>query len=338
MVMRSVVTSLDGDPLDLEERPTPRAVNPYDVVVRIAAAGVCRTDLHLLTGEMESPLPLVLGHENAGYVHDVGSGVTTVAVGDAVICFPFVSDGLSVQERAGLDIDAPGRTTPGITVDGGYAEFLLSNERSMLKVPATADLAQLATLTDAGLAAYRACKKAVALVRPGDTVMIFGVGGLGHLAVQIVKAISPARVVAIDTNPAARAFALECHADVAVSPDDVADALPHGARACLDFVGVDATARLGIESLSFGGAYFAVGVGGSVNATLADIVTGERRIEGVYVGTYTDLMEVSELAISGKITPRVVRYPLTEANAALRDLASSSFLGRAVLEPLQEQH
>jgi NAD+-dependent secondary alcohol dehydrogenase Adh1 len=333
MVMKSVVTSLEGSPLDLEERPTPRAVNPTDVVVRVTAAGVCRTDLHLLTGEMTPPLPLILGHENAGYVHEIGPGVTTVAVGDPVICFPFISDGLSAQERAGLDTDAPGRTTPGITVDGGYAEYLSTNERSMLKVPPTADLAQLATLTDAGLAAYRACKKAAALVRPGDTVMIFGVGGLGHLAVQIVKAISPARVVAIDTNPAARKFALECNADVAVSPDEVKGAVPNGARACLDFVGVDATAKLGIESLAFGGAYFAVGVGGSVNTSLSDIVTGERRIEGVYVGTYSDLMEVSELAISGKITPRVVRYPLDAANQALRDLASSSFLGRAVLEP-----
>lgn len=333
MVMKSVVTSLEGAPLNLEERPTPRVVNPTDVVVHIAAAGVCRTDLHLLTGEMVPPLPLILGHENAGYVHEIGSGVTTVAVGDPVICFPFISDGLSAQERAGLDTDAPGRTTPGITVDGGYAEYLLTNERSMLKVSPSADLAQLATLTDAGLAAYRACKKAAAIVRPGDTVMIFGVGGLGHLAVQIVKAISPARVVAIDTNPAARAFALECNADVAVSPDEVTSALPHGARACLDFVGLDATAKLGIDSLAFGGAYFAVGVGGSVNASLSDIVTGERRIEGVYVGTYTDLMEVSELAISGKITPRVVRYSLDAANQALRDLASSSFLGRAVLEP-----
>jgi NAD+-dependent secondary alcohol dehydrogenase Adh1 len=335
MVMKSIVTSLDGSPLELEEVATPRAVNPTDVVVRITAAGVCRTDLHLLTGEMESPLPLILGHENAGYVHEIGSGVTTIAVGDPVICFPFISDGLSVQERAGLDTDAPGRTTPGINVNGGYAEFLLTNERSMLKVPVSADLAQLATLTDAGLAAYRACTKAAEMVRPGDTVMIVGVGGLGHLAVQIVKAISPARIVAVDTNPAARSFALECRADVAVSPDQVSAVLPQGVRACLDFVGLDMTAKLGVESLSFGGAYFAVGVGGSINTSLADIVTGERRIEGVYVGTYTDLVEVSELTISGKITPRVVRYSLSRANTALRDLSRSSFLGRAVLVPEQ---
>lgn len=333
MVMRSVAQGLDGSPLVLEEREAPHAVGPFDVVVRIAAAGVCRTDLHLLTGEMDAPLPLVLGHENAGFVHEVGSGVTTVAVGDAVICFPFVSDGLSIQERAGLDTDAPGRTTPGITVDGGYAEFMLSNERSMLKVPAGSDLAQLATLTDAGLAAYRACKKAAALVRPGDTVVVLGVGGLGHIAVQAVRAISPGRVVAVDTNPAARALALECGADAAFAPDELPRALSGGARTCLDFVGADATARLGVGSLAFGGAYFAVGVGGSITSTLSDLVVGERRIEGVYVGTYTDLLEVSELTTSGRISPRIVRYPLEAANDALRDLANSSLLGRAVLEP-----
>ena len=334
MVMRTVVSGLAGSPLVLEERDTPRASAPFDVVVRVAAAGVCRTDLHLLTGEMDAPLPLILGHENAGVVHEVGSSVTTVAVGDSVICFPFVSDGLSAQERAGLDTDAPGRATPGITVDGGYADYLLTNERSMLKVPTNSDLAPLATLTDAGLAAYRACKKAAALVRPGDTVVIFGVGGLGHIAVQTIRALSPARVVAVDTNPAARTLARDCGADESVAPDDLHRAVPRGARACLDFVGADVTARRGIETLAFGGAYFAVGVGGTITASLSDVVVGERRIEGVYVGTYTDLVEVAELATSGRLAPRVVRYPLEAANDALRDLASSSFLGRAVLEPM----
>jgi len=333
MVLKSVSKDLDGGPLVPEERAIPRATGAFDVVVRIGAAGVCRTDLHLVTGEMEPPLPLVLGHENAGWVHEIGAAVTTVAVGDAVICFPFVSSGLSEQERAGLDTDAPDRATPGISVDGGYAEFMLSNERSMLKVPAGADLAQLATLTDAGLAAYRACKKAAALVRPGDDVVVFGVGGLGHIAVQAMAAISAARIVAVDTNPAARALAVECGASEAVAPDELRRALPRGARACLDFVGADSTASLGTGVLAFGGAYFAVGVGGSVSLPLSDVVVGERRIEGVYVGTYTELLEVSQLAISGRIAPRIVRYPLSEANTALRDLAHSAFLGRAVLEP-----
>jgi NAD+-dependent secondary alcohol dehydrogenase Adh1 len=333
MVMRAVSPTLPDTPLALEDLPRPRADGPFDVVVRVAAAGVCRTDIHLATGELPSPVPIVLGHENAGWVHEVGSEVTRVAVGDAVICYPFVSDGLSVPERAGLDTCAPGRRTPGITVDGGYAEYLLTNERSMLPVRPDADLAALAVLTDAGLAAYRACKRAASLLRPGDTAVVFGAGGLGHLAIQIVRALSPAVIVAVDTNPAARELALACGADQAVAPDDLRASVPGGAHAVLDFVGVDATAASGIAALDFGGTYIAVGVGGAVTLPLTELVEGEKHIEGVYVGTYTDLLEVTELALAGRVTPHVVRYPLEAANEALHDLAAGRVLGRAVLTP-----
>ena len=333
MTMRAVGTPVSRVPLTLDEVPTPSAVEPGDVVVRIAAAGVCRTDLHLMTGEMAGPVPLVLGHENAGWVHEVGSGVTTVAVGDPVLCFPFITGGLSRAERSGLETADPDRRTPGITVDGGYGEYLLTNERAMLKVPADADLAQLATLTDAGLAAYRAARKAAKLLRPGDRAMVIGVGGLGHLGVQILRALSPASIIAVDTSEAARALAVECGADHAVAPDGLADLGGSGFRACLDFVGSDATAAMGIDLLEFAGCYLAVGVGGSLSLPLAALVEGERRIEGVYVGTYRDLVEVTELVVSGAVTPRVVRYPLHDANRALEDLAAGRILGRAVLEP-----
>ncbi len=338
MVMRAISSPLPSAPLTLEDVPTPHAAGPFDVVVKVAAAGVCRTDLHLLTGELPHPIPLVLGHENAGWVHEVGSEVTRVAVGDAVICYPFVSDGLSAPERSGLDTCAPTRLTPGISVDGGYAEYLLTNERSMLPVPPDADLAALAVLTDAGLAAYRACKRAASKLRPGDTAVIIGAGGLGHLAVQIVRALSPARIIAVDTNPAARELAVACGADLAVDPEALRQALPAGAHVVLDFVGVDATAAGGIAALDFGGTYIAVGVGGAVTLPLTELVEGEKHIEGVYVGTYTDLLEVTALALAGRVTPHVVRYPLEAANDALHDLAAGRVLGRAVLTPAASAH
>ena len=237
--MHSVGPTLAPQPLQLVETPTPRATGPFDVVVRIAAAGVCRTDLHLLTGEMAAPLPLVLGHENAGWVHEIGPQVTSVTVGDPVICFPFITSGLSAPERSGLDTHAPDRQTPGITVDGGFAEYLLTNERAMLPVPPDADLAQLSTLTDAGLAAYRACRRAAAVLRPGHTVAVLGVGGLGHLAVQILRALTPARVVAVDPNTEARRLATECGAHRAVAPSEMPAVSPAGVRVALDFVGTD---------------------------------------------------------------------------------------------------
>jgi NAD+-dependent secondary alcohol dehydrogenase Adh1 len=332
-VMQSTSAAASLTPLTLMDVPAPRVEGPLDVVVRIAAAGVCRTDLHLLTGQMVSQLPLILGHENAGWVHEIGSQVTSVAVGDSVLCYPFVAKGLSVPERSGLDTEAPDRQTPGITVDGGYAEYLRTNERSMVVVPAHADLASLTTLTDAGLAAYRACKRAATLLRPGDTAVVIGIGGLGHLAVQILKALSPARVIAVDTKPEALDLAMECGAHEAVAPIDLKRVLDGGARAVLDLVGADTTSNLGISALEFGGTYLAIGIGGSVTLPLADLVEGEKHIEGVFVGTYTDLLEVTELAVSGLVSPRIVRYPLEAANDALDALANGRILGRAVLEP-----
>ena len=333
MVMQSTSAAASLTPLTLMDVPAPRVEGPLDVVVRIAAAGVCRTDLHLLTGQMVSQLPLILGHENAGWVHEIGSQVTSVAVGDSVLCYPFVAKGLSVPERSGLDTEAPDRQTPGITVDGGYAEYLRTNERSMVVVPAHADLASLTTLTDAGLAAYRACKRAATLLRPGDTAVVIGIGGLGHLAVQILKALSPARVIAVDTKPEALDLAMECGAHEAVAPIDLKRVLDGGARAVLDLVGADTTSNLGISTLEFGGTYLAIGIGGSVTLPLADLVEGEKHIEGVFVGTYTDLLEVTELTMSGQVSPRIVRYPLEAANDALNALANGRLLGRAVLEP-----
>ena len=331
--MQSTSAAASLTPLTLMDVPAPRVEGPLDVVVRIAAAGVCRTDLHLLTGQMVSQLPLILGHENAGWVHEIGSQVTSVAVGDSVLCYPFVAKGLSVPERSGLDTEAPDRQTPGITVDGGYAEYLRTNERSMVVVPAHADLASLTTLTDAGLAAYRACKRAATLLRPGDTAVVIGIGGLGHLAVQILKALSPARVIAVDTKPEALDLAMECGAHEAVAPIDLKRVLDGGARAVLDLVGADTTSNLGISALEFGGTYLAIGIGGSVTLPLADLVEGEKHIEGVFVGTYTDLLEVTELTMSGQVSPRIVRYPLEAANDALNALANGRLLGRAVLEP-----
>ena len=286
-----------------------------------------------MTGQMPGPCPLVLGHENAGWVHEVGALVRTVAVGDAVLCFPFVSSGLSAAERDGLDTAAPDRLTPGITVDGGFAEYLLTSERSMVKVPADTDLFAVATLTDAGLAAYRGAKRAALTLRPGDEVVVLGVGGLGHLGVQILRALTAARVVAVDTDPSARELALECGAHDALTPDAAAASHTATARAVVDYVGSDATARLGLDLLAFGGGYYAVGVGGSLQLPIASLVEGERRIEGVFVGTYNDLLEVTELCTSGLVRPRVTTYGLEDANQALLDLDAGRVLGRAVLDP-----
>ena len=333
MVMTDRPDGLSRQRLIPQDRPQPEPVGPFDVVVRVAAAGVCRSDLHILMGELPVNVPHVLGHENSGRVHAVGSMVSTVQVEEPVLCYPFVSDGLSGPERRGVDSAAPGRRTPGIDCDGGYAEYLLVTERSLIPLPADADLAAMATLSDAGLAAYRACRKAAATLGPGSLAVVLGVGGLGHLAVQILRSTTAARIVAVDTRPEACELAMSCGAHHACSPEDLGETAGSQANAVIDFVGSDESASSALSILSFGGAYFAVGVGGSLTAPILQLVANETRIEGVYVGTYPELVELTQMALRGDVRPVVVPYPLSDADQALTDLAEGSIVGRAVLVP-----
>jgi NAD+-dependent secondary alcohol dehydrogenase Adh1 len=332
MVMRSAGAALPSSPLTLENRPTPTISAPTDVVVRIAGAGVCRTDIHLLTGVMHAPTPLILGHENSGYVHAIGSAVTAVAVGDSVLCYPFITSGLDRSERAGGHAGANGRRTPGINTDGGFCEFLLTTERSVLRVPETADLPALSALTDAGLAAQRACMRASAQLMPTDLVVLLGIGGLGHLALQILRATSAATIIAVDINGETRTFAEQLGAAASLHPDEL-DAYVNNARVVIDFVGSDATVRLSRRLLAFGGSYIGVAIGGQIEVPLTELVERELRFEGIFVGTYEDLCNVTNLALTGKVRPIVQKYDLEDANRAIDDLANGRIRGRAVLTP-----
>jgi NAD+-dependent secondary alcohol dehydrogenase Adh1 len=331
--MRNVNKELSGSLVELDQAATPEVIHPFDVRVKIAATGVCRTDLHIISGLLPVGVPHVLGHENAGWVDQVGSMVTTVKIGDPVVCFPFVSNGLSTTERRGLDTNAPNRVTPGINAPGGYAEYLLTNERAVIKVPETADLCDLATLTDAGLAAYRACKRASKLLGVGDTAIIIGIGGLGHLAVQILQSISSADIVAVDNKSEALAMATSFGIRTTCLSQDLTETYRGKATVVLDFVGTNSTSAAALECLAFGGTYLVIGAEGSVAATMLDLIANEIHIEGIYVGTYSELQEVTHLALSGQIQPHIQKYDLEDADQALHDLLNGKIIGRAVLIP-----
>lgn len=333
MVMESPVGDLQESFLAAVEIEPPVLEGPFDVVVDVAGAGVCRTDLEIVYGVTEVPLPLVLGHENSGKVSAVGSQVSTVSVGDPVLCYPFKASGLSRPERRGLDNAAPDLVTPGMNAPGGFAEQMLVRERSVVRVPEGADLVSAATLADGGLAAYRGCRKALRDLSPTDTVVVIGVGGLGHLAIQVLAALSPNPIVAVDVRPESRELALELGATRVFDPADPSLRTRSDAGAVLDFVGSDQSAALALSMLRFGGAYVAVGVGGMISHPILDLARHELRIEGVFVGTYTELTELTDLFLGGMVRPRIVQYPLAEAEQALRDLAAGRVLGRAVLVP-----
>src|SRR5882762_7850880 len=173
-----------------EDVADPKIARPTDVIVRIGGAGVCRTDLHIVEGiwrsKVDVNLPYIMGHENAGWVEEVGKGVEGVKVGDAVICHPLVTSGHCLACRRGDDMHAEGSSFPGINANGGYAEYLLTGERTLIKLPKTLAPKDVAPYTDAGLTAYRAAKKASRHLLPGEYAVVIGAGGLVQSGIQVL--------------------------------------------------------------------------------------------------------------------------------------------------------
>ena len=221
------------DRLQLDEVAEPTIQGPHDVIVRIGSAGVCRTDLHVMEGiwrGIQDPdLPYALGHENAGWVQEVGSSVTTLKVGDPVIVHPLMSDGVCAACRRGEDMHCEHARFPGLNVDGGFAQYLRTLERSTLKLAEGLPPSQVAAYADAGLTAYRAAKKASALLSPGSRCAVIGIGGLGHIGVQCLRALCGTEIIALDRSDEALQLALRLGADHVVKAD--AEAVATRARA-----------------------------------------------------------------------------------------------------------
>ncbi len=327
----------------IDDVPEPQLQGPLDVVVRIGGAGVCRTDLHILEGQwadLQHPdLPYVIGHENAGWVHAVGEGVTNVAVGDTVILHPQPSCGLCLACRAGRDMQCTNAFFPGLSNhDGGMAEYLRTTARACVGLDPSTNPADVAALADAGITAYHAVRKALPLLHPGTTAVVQGAGGLGHIGVQCLAALSGARVVVVDRNPDALELARRIGAhDTVVADGDqvqaVQDLTGGGADVVFDFVAEQGAEMDGWHMTGPAGSYYVIGYGGELRIPTLDFVAGEKNIVGNIVGTYTDLAELMVLAQAGKVTLHTQQYPLDRAVDALRDLDAGKVRGRAILVP-----
>ena len=329
------------DPV-VEEVPQPQLSGPLDVIVKVGGAGVCRTDLHIIEGqwdELQHPtLPYTIGHENAGWVEEVGSAVTNVAVGDTVILHPQPSCGLCLACRSGHDMQCDDAFFPGLSDhDGGMAEYLLTSARACVRLDPSTEPADVAALADAGITAYHAVRKAIPLLPPGSTCVVVGAGGLGHIGIQCLKALTATRVIVVDANQGALELAQRLGADDTVLADgsqvEAVTDLTGGAQVVLDFV-----AEQGAEGQSFamtlpGGSCFVIGYGGQLQVPTLDMVSTERSIIGNLVGTWTDLAELMALAESGRVSLHTQTYPLDRALDALRDLDAGRIRGRAILVP-----
>lgn len=326
--------------LELTDVPQPTVQGPFDVVVKIGGAGVCRTDLHILEGQWaeksQVTLPYTIGHENAGWVAAVGSAVTTVREGDKVIVHPLITCGLCRACRSGDDVHCTQSQFPGIDTNGGYAEYLRTSARSVVKLDDGLEPADVAALADAGLTAYHAAAKAARRLGPRDTCVVIGAGGLGHIGIQVLKALSPARLVVLDRNPEAVKLAESIGADRGIVADgghvDEVLALG-GAEVVVDFVGEGGSTAEGLAMTKPAGDYHVVGYGENVTVPTIDLVSAEKNVVGNLVGSYNDLCDLMELAARGLVTLHTQRYALDDFQQAITDLDEGRVRGRAILVP-----
>jgi NAD+-dependent secondary alcohol dehydrogenase Adh1 len=328
----------------IDDIPEPTLQGPLDVIVKIGGAGVCRTDLHIVNGDwsqaMNPELPYVIGHENAGWVHEVGEGVTNVAVGDTVILHPQPSCGLCLACRAGNDMHCENAFFPGLSNnDGGMAEYLRTTARACVKLSPDTNPADVAALADAGITAYHAVRKAVPRLWPGTAAVVQGAGGLGHIGIQALAALCGTRIIVVDRNPDALALAKQIGADDTVVADGnhieaVKDLTGgRGADVVFDFVAEQGAELDAWAMTAPDGSQYMIGYGGEFRAPTLDFVAGEKNVIGNIVGTYNDLAELMVLAQAGKVTLHTRQYSLDGALDALHDLDAGRVRGRAILVP-----
>lgn len=332
---------------EIEDVPDPEP-GPGEVVVRIGGAGACHSDLHLMHDFEDGLLPwgppFTLGHENAGWVEAVGAGVSGLEVGEPVAVYGPWGCGRCRRCRLGMenyceraaDIGAAGG---GLGLDGGMAPRMRVPDARLLVPLGDLDPVLAAPLTDAGLTPYHAIARSRHLLVPGSTAVVIGAGGLGHMAVQVLKAISPATVVAVDQSEAALTLAGDIGADHTVlsGPDAQAEVMAatggRGAELVLDVVGVDATLALAAAVVGQLGHLTIVGIGGGTLPVSFFGVPYEASVATTYWGTVPELHEVIALARRGLIRPTVHRVGLDEAAEAYRRMAAGQVEGRVVVVP-----
>jgi NAD+-dependent secondary alcohol dehydrogenase Adh1 len=326
----------------VEEVPEPTVEGPLDVVVKIGGAGVCRTDLHIIEGQwaaaMNPTLPYTIGHENAGWVHEIGSGVTNVGVGDTVILHPTPTCGLCRACRAGQDMHCADSSFPGLSHDGGMAEYLLTSARACVRLDPRTRPQDVAALADAGITAYHAVRKAIGSLYPGTTSVVIGAGGLGHIGIQCLAALTATTIIVVDRSPDALKLAEQLGAHHTVVADGgqveaVHDLTGGGADVVFDFVAEQGAEQDGFAMTGRAGSYYVIGYGGAVQIPTLDIISTERNIIGNIVGTYNELAELMALAQAGKVTLHTRTYPLDAAVEAIADLDAGRVRGRAILVP-----
>lgn len=333
--MRAAVVPSFGAPATIEDREVP-APGPGEVLVRLEACGLCHTDIHAMRGDwpVKPHLPLVPGHEGVGIVEGLGSGVTDRRIGQRV-AMPWLGHACGscrycIDGRENL---CERQFNNGYSVAGGYAEYMVADARFAVPVPDAITPLDAAPLTCAGVTTYAAIKNA--RVTPGETVAIFGVGGLGHLAVQYARLVG-AKVIAVDVTEEKLALAAELGADLTVNAAEGDPVAAIRAWGGADVTVVLAVApevfRQAFQSLNRGGRLVLVSLpaGGTIELPVFETVLRGLSVIGSIVGTRQDLAEVFDLHGAGRT--RVIAEPrdLEQVNDAVEEVLSGSVAARLV--------
>jgi propanol-preferring alcohol dehydrogenase len=331
-----------GKPLVVEDVPKPEPAQG-EVVVEVAGAGFCHTDVHIIGGKIHwlPKLPVTLGHENAGYVAEVGAGVTSVREGDPVVVYGGWSCGLCDYCVTGHDQLCIAPEWCGLSQwDGGYAEYLrVPNVKYLIKLGRT-DPRLAAPLADAVLTPYRAVKKALARIEPDHPVLVIGAGGLGQYGLKLLRLLSAAPVIAVDTSAAKRRIALELGAIKALDGDDpelvktILDLTGGGVSSAFDFVGSDSTLQTAVSVTRSLGKVYQVGLEGGTARIQVPDMRFEVGFEASLWGTIKELREVVALVEDGRLSlAQSESVPLEDINDTCDRLKHGEVAGRAIVVP-----
>jgi len=332
-------------PGGIREVPVPDP-GPGQVLMKVGGAGACHSDLHIMeapAGSKPFQLPFTLGHENAGWVEKLGPGATGFAPGDPVIVYGPWGCGSCANCRVGMENycetlrnDRPG----GLGRDGGMANYMVVPSTRFLIPLGDLDPREAAPLSDAALTSYHAVKRSLHLLGPGSTVVVIGAGGLGQMAIQVLKALSAAAtLVAVDTAPAKLDTAKKMGADEALlSGHDAVRRIREitrgqGANLVLDMVGAKTTLQMAAQIARRLGHLTIVGLGPGALPVNFTSPPQECSVASPYWGSIPELMDVVNLAQAGKIRMLIEYFPLERAGEAYRSLHDGKIQGRAVITP-----
>ena len=337
-MMKGAVVKAFGKPLVIEEVPVPTP-GPGEILVKVKACGVCHTDLHAASGDwpVEPTPPFIPGHEAAGVVAALGAGVTDFKLGDAV-GVAWLHDACLRCEycETGWETLCEHQHNTGYSVNGGFAEYVIASAAFAARLPAGVDFAAIGPILCAGVTTYKGLKETEA--RPGEWVVISGVGGLGHIAIQYARAMG-LKVIGLDIAEDKLALARASGADQAVN------ALAKDAvERVLDITGGGAHGVLvtAVSTPAFGQALHMVRRKGTVSLVglppgefptpIFDVVLKRITVRGSIVGTRRDLDEAVAFAVDGKVKAEFTTAPLTDINAIFDRMKQGKIDGRVVLD------